>query len=67
MTNLLTNSKLAVKFAKGVCGLRKKLYDLQFVYEPDDNLWYIEMPWPGDRCNVWYIKRKTENGKRGNA
>ena len=52
MKNLLTNSKLAVKFAKGVCGLRKKVYDLQFVYEPDDNLWYIDMPWPGDRYNL---------------
>lgn len=52
MTKVLTYSKLAMKFAKGICGLRKKEYDLQFVYEPDDNLWYIDMPWPGDRYNL---------------
>ena len=44
--------ELAMKYAKGVCGLRKKEYDLQFVYEPEDNLWYIDMPWPGDRYNL---------------
>ena len=52
MKNVLVYGKLAMKFAKGVCGLRKKEYDLQFVYEPDDNLWYIDMPWPGDRYNL---------------
>ena len=52
MKNVFVYGRLAMKFAKGVCGLRKKEYDLQFVYEPDDNLWYIDMPWPGDRYNL---------------
>lgn len=52
MKKVLTYSKLAMKFAKGICGFRKKEYDLQFVYEPNDNLWYIDMPWPGDRYNL---------------
>lgn len=52
MNKIMTYSKLAWKFAKGVCGFRKKEYDLQFVYEPADNLWYIDMPWPGDRYNL---------------
>lgn len=52
MKNVITYSKLAMKFAKGICGFRKKEYDLQFVYEPEDNLWYIDMPWPGDRYNL---------------
>ena len=52
MNKVLIYSKLAMKFAKGICGFRKKEYDLQFVYEPDDNLWYIDMPWPGDRYNL---------------
>lgn len=43
---------LALKYAKGVCSFRKNEYDLQFVYEPDDNLWYIDMPWSGDRYNL---------------
>lgn len=49
---ILTYPKLAMKFAKGICGFRKKEYELTFVYEPDDNLWYIDMPWPGDRYNL---------------
>lgn len=49
MKKVMTYSKLAMKFAKGICTLKKKEYDLQFVYEPEDNLWYIDMPWPGDR------------------
>lgn len=35
---ILTYPKLAMKFAKGICGFRKKEYELTFVYEPDDNL-----------------------------
>lgn len=52
MNKALTYSKLAMKFVKGVFSFRKKAYDLQFVYEPGDNLWYIDMPWPGDRYNL---------------
>lgn len=52
MQNIITYAKLGLKFAKGILGFRKKEYDLQFVYEPYDNLWYIDMPWPGDRYNL---------------
>lgn len=45
-------AKLAWVYAKGVCGLRRKVYDLQFVYVPEDKTWYIDMPWPGDRYNL---------------
>ena len=45
-------AKLAWVYAKGVCGLRRKVYDLQFVFVPEDNLWYIDIPWPGDRYNL---------------
>jgi len=52
MNNVITYAKLGWKYVKGICGFRKGEYDLQFVYEPDDNLWYIDMPWPGDRYNL---------------
>ena len=45
-------AKLAWVYAKGICGLRRKVYDLQFVFVPEDKLWYIDMPWPGDRYNL---------------
>ena len=45
-------AKLAWVYAKGMCGLRRRVYDLQFVYEPADKTWYIDMPWPGDRYNL---------------
>lgn len=45
-------ARLAWVYVKGVCALRRKEYDLQFVYEPADKLWYIDMPWPGDRYNL---------------
>ncbi len=45
-------AKLAWVYAKGICGFRRKVYDLQFVYEPADKTWYIDMPWPGDRYNL---------------
>ena len=35
MNKVFAFPKLAMRFAKGICGLRKKEYDLQFVYEPD--------------------------------
>ena len=43
-------AKLAWVYAKGICGFRRKVYDLKFVH--DDNMWYIDMPWPGDRYNL---------------
>ena len=45
-------AKLAWVYAKGMCGFRRRVYDLQFVYVPKDKLWYIDMPWPGDRYNL---------------
>ena len=45
-------AKLAWVYAKGICGFRRKVYDLTFVYVPEDRLWYIDMPWPGDRYNL---------------
>ena len=45
-------AKLAWVYAKGICGFRRKVYDLKFVYVPEDKLWYIDMPWPGDRYNL---------------
>jgi len=45
-------AKLAWVYAKGMCGLRRRVYDLQFVYVPEDKTWYIDMPWPGDRYNL---------------
>ena len=43
-------AKLAWVYAKGMCGFRHRVYDLKFVH--DDNMWYIDMPWPGDRYNL---------------
>lgn len=45
-------AKLAWVYAKGICGFRRKVYNLTFVYVPEDKLWYIDMPWPGDRYNL---------------
>ena len=45
-------AKLAWVYAKGMCGFRRRVYDLQFVYVPEDKTWYIDMPWPGDRYNL---------------
>ena len=36
-------AKLAWVYAKGMCGLRRRVYDLQFVYVPEDKTWYIDM------------------------
>ena len=47
---ITTYAKLAGVYAKGIFGFRHREYDLQFVY--DDNVWYIDMPWPGDRSNL---------------
>ena len=52
LNSTMKYAKLAWVYAKGVCGLRRKVYDLQFVFVPEDNLWYIDMPWPGDRYNL---------------
>ena len=51
-TKTITHAKLAWVYAKGICGFRRKVYDLQFVYVPEDKTWYIDMPWPGDRYNL---------------
>ena len=48
--SIITYIKLSGIYAKGILGFRHKEYDLQFVY--DDNVWYIDMPWPGDRSNL---------------
>ena len=65
-------AKLAWVYAKGMCGFRHRVYDLKFVY--DDNMWYIDMPWPGDRYNLamvagsnhllTYLDTKKENRVR---
>lgn len=52
MANILNNAKVASIFAKGILGIRKNEYRLTFVYVPEDRLWYIDMPWPGDRYNL---------------
>ena len=44
--------KLIWKFTKGIFAPHKRVYNLSFVYEPADKLWYIDMPWPGDRYNL---------------
>ena len=44
--------KLFWKFFKGIISPRKRVYNLSFVYVPADRLWYIDMPWPGDRYNL---------------
>ncbi len=45
-------AKLAWVYAKGISGFRRSEYDLSFVYVPEDKLWYIDMPWPGNRYNL---------------
>ncbi len=70
--SVITYAKLTWVYAKGICGLRRKVYDLQFVYVPEDKLWYIDMPWPGDRYNLAMVAGSnhlltfldTENDKR---
>lgn len=67
-------AKLAWVYAKGMCGIRHRVYDLKFVYVPVDKLWYIDMPWPGDRYNLamvagsnhllTYLDTKKENHVR---
>ncbi len=52
LNSFIKYAKLAWVYAKGICGFRHKEYDLQFVYVPEDKLWYIDMWWPGDRYNL---------------
>ncbi len=52
MSKFFKDLKTIPNFAKGILGLRKKAYRLSFVFVPEDNLWYIDMPWPGDRYNL---------------
>lgn len=71
-TKFISYLKLAWRYIKGVCSFRHREYDLQFVY--DDNMWYIDMPWPGDRYNLamvagsnhllTYLDTKKENRVR---
>ena len=49
---MLKYIKVALVFAKGILGFRKKQYRLSFVHDTKDNMWYIDMPWPGDRHNL---------------
>ena len=65
-------AKLAWVYVKGICGFRHSVYDLKFVF--DDKMWYIDMPWPGDRYNLAmvsgsdrllsYLDKKNENRVR---
>ncbi|WP_407403278.1 DUF6717 family protein [Sodaliphilus sp.] len=52
MKKITSYAKVASTFAKGILGARKKEYVLSFVYVPEDKLWYIDMPWEGDRYNL---------------
>jgi len=52
LNKFLKGLKTAPKFIKGILSVRKKALRLSFVFEPKDNLWYIDMPWPGDRYNL---------------
>ena len=52
MTNIFKSAKVIPNFAKGILAFRRKEYRLHFVYVPEDRLWYIDMPWPGDRYNL---------------
>lgn len=52
MKNFLKYMKVGVVFAKGILGFRKKQYRLGFVHDANDGIWYIDMPWPGDRHNL---------------
>lgn len=50
LTKSISYLKLAWRYIKGICSFRHIEYDLKFVY--DENMWYIDMPWPGDRYNL---------------
>ena len=52
LTSVWNAMKVAPVFAMGILGIRKKVYRLSFVFVPEDNLWYIDMPWSGDRYNL---------------
>ena len=52
LNKMIMYAKLAGVYVKGVCGFRHRVYDLQFVFVPEDKTWYIDMPWPGDRFNL---------------
>lgn len=52
MKNIVKYVKVGLVFAKGILGLRKKQYRLSFVHDANDGIWYIDMPWPGDRHNL---------------
>lgn len=52
MNNIYKAFKTIPYFLKGIFSLHKKVYRLSFVFVPEDNLWYIDIPWPGDRYNL---------------
>lgn len=52
MKEISNKIKPVPRFIKGIFSPRKKAYRLSFVFVPEDNLWYIDMPWPGDRYNL---------------
>ena len=52
MSKFIENLKTVPEFIKGIFSFRKKVYKLSFVFVPEDNLWYIDMPWPGNRYNL---------------
>lgn len=41
---ILKGLKTIPYFVKGILGLHKKAYHLSFVFVPEDNLWYLDMP-----------------------
>lgn len=36
----------------GQLTILKMFFKDEYVFVPEDNLWYIDMPWPGDRYNL---------------
>lgn len=52
MSKFTSYIRIGFIFAKGILGIRKKSYRLGFVKESKDQIWYIDMPWPGDRSNL---------------
>ena len=42
LSSTMKYAKLAWVYAKGICSFRRKVYDLKFVYVPEDKLWYTQ-------------------------
>lgn len=60
LTSVWNAMKVSPVFAMGILGIRKKVYRLSFVFVPEDNLWYIDMPWPGNRYNLAMVAGSDE-------